>query len=234
MMYHIYVSLGVKKPIMNFKEDVLLLNKSVKAFKKFQKRYYPKVTEKNDNGEWVFGIQFNQMCSAYLTIIERHKAEYASEALINDMLYVIARDNECSYLLVKTLDYPDWFEVLCRHSVKTDYYNAKWQFAEQMGSYKGESDVKKLLFCFIESGDEYTERMALKSLCEHFPERAEEYAVKFWNRNIYEEDEYQKIMALYALYKIKSPLLKKYIAESYGTGYRYLKEWADKYANELK
>lgn len=95
-----------------------------------------------------------------------------------------------------------------------------------------ESDVIELLFYFIESGDEYTERMALRSLCEHFPQQAEEYAVKFWERTIYSADEYQKIMALYALHKTKSPFLKEYIAKSYETEYVYLKEWADRYANE--
>ena len=138
-----------------------------------------------------------------------------------------------TYLLIKTLQYPQWFEVLCRHSIATDYYNARWQFAEQIGNYKGESDIKNLLFCFIESKDEYTERMALQSLCEHFPEQAESYAVKFWNRNVYKEDEYQKIMALYVLHKINSPLLEEYAAKAYEMEYCYLKEWADKYVNEV-
>lgn len=74
--------------------------------------------------------------------------------------------------------------------------------------------------------------MALQSLCGHFPRQAEAYAVKFWNRKVYAEDEYQKIMALYALHRVKSPLLKEYIAKAYETGYHYLKEWADRYAEE--
>ncbi|MCM1494846.1 MAG: hypothetical protein NC089_03505 [Bacteroides sp.] len=216
---------------MMFQKDVRTLSKCVKAFQKFQKRYYPHITEEHDNGEWEIGIdQWDRMCSAYLKIIENYDAEYAGEALIHDMLYVIARDSECSHLLVETLKYPEWFEVLCRHSVKSDYYNTRWQFAEQLGSYQGTSDIKYLLFQFIESGEEYTERMALQSLCEHFPERVEEYAVKFWERNIYEEDEYQKIMALYALHKIQSPLLNEYIRKSHATDYDYLKGWAEEYA----
>lgn len=218
-----------------FQKDIQSLNKYIKAFQKYQKRYYPHITEENDNGEWEIGIdQWDRMCSAYLKIIENYNAECATEPLVNDMLYVIARDSECSHLLVETLKYPDWFEVLCRHSVKTDYYNARWQFAEQLGKYQGKSNIKNLLFQFIESGDEYTERMALHSLCEHFPERVEEYAVKFWERNIYKEDEYQKIMALYALHKIQSPLLNEYILKSYETDYGYLKGWAEEYAKEAE
>ncbi len=108
-------------------------------------------------------------------------------------LFCYARDNECSHLLIQTLQYPRWFETLCRHSVDTEYYNARCQFAEQIGKYKGESDIKNLLFSFIESGDEYTEGMALQSLCEHFPKQAEEYAVKFWDRN--GGDQFEKLRA---------------------------------------
>lgn len=216
-----------------FEKDVLTLHKRVINFKQFQMRHYPQITEKNDNGEWEIGHrQWEEMNCAYLEIIEKYTTAAASigEELIDDLLYVIARDSECSHLLIQTLQYPQWFETLCRHSITTEYYNARWQFAEQIGNYKGESDIKELLFSFIESGDEYTERMALQSLCEHFPEQAEAYAVKFWNRNIYREDEYQKIMALYALHRINSPLLKKYVAKAYETEYCYLKKWADKYS----
>lgn len=216
-----------------FEDDIDTLHKLVKKFKIFQKQYYPQITEENDNGEWEIEYElWDEMNNAYLAIIEKNEAESMKKSLLDDMLYAIARDNECSNLLIETLNYPRWFEILCRYCIKTNYYNAKWQFAEQLGSYKGESDVIELLFYFIESGDEYTERMALRSLCEHFPQQAEEYALKFWERNIYSADEYQKIMALYVLHKIKSPFLKEYIAKSYETEYVYLKEWADRYANE--
>ena len=210
-----------------------MLHRAVKAFKRFQRRRYPHITEENDNGEWVFGGPFDRLCKAYMAVIEQYDpGTPVPETLIRDMLYVIARDSECSHLLKATLKYPQWFEKLCPYSVNTCYYNVRWQFAEQLGGYHGNSNIKHLLFCFIESGDEYTERMALQSMCEHFPERAEEYAVKFWDRNIYEQDEYQKIMALYVLHRIKSPLLGIYIEKSYQMDYRYLKEWADKYKNE--
>lgn len=217
------------------KHLVVELHKSVEAFKAFQKRYYPQITEENDNGEWEIGLtQWDEMNSAYLKMIESGKPEAITDELLDDMLYVIARDNECSNLLIETLNYPDWFEPLCRRSIHTDYYNAKWQFAEQLGEYKGENDIKELLFSFIESGDEYTERMALWSMCRHFPKKAEEYAVKFWERNIYSADEYQKIMALSVLHQIKSPLLQEYIVRASQTEYRYLKEWAAEYALEAE
>lgn len=216
-----------------FAEDAMILHQQVIKFKQFQQKYYPQITEENDNGEWEIGHrQWEDMNRIYRKIIEQYAPESVAQELIDDMLYIIARDSECSHLLIETLQHPQWFEALRRHSIATDCCNARWQFAEQIGSYKEKSDLKDLLFCFIESGEEYTERMALQSMCEHFPEHAEAYAVKFWNRNIYKEDEYQKIMALYALHRIKSPLLEEYIAKARETNYRYLKEWAEKYANE--
>ncbi len=35
-----------------FNNDVYRLHRVVEKFKKYQKRYYPYITEENDNGEW--------------------------------------------------------------------------------------------------------------------------------------------------------------------------------------
>lgn len=107
------------------KGDKKALHRAVKAFKRFQKRHCPHITEENDNGEWVFGGPFDRICKAYLSIIERYNPEkvLVSEALIRDMLYIIARDSECSHLLKATLKYPKWFEKLCSYSISTCYYN---------------------------------------------------------------------------------------------------------------
>ena len=211
------------------------LHISVETFKAFQKSNYPQVTEENDNGEWEIGLtQWEEMNSVYLKMIKNGKPEAMTDELLDDMLYVIARDNECCDLLTETLNYPDWLELLCIRSIHTNYQNAKWQFAQQLGEYRGESDITELLFCFIESGDEYTERMALWSMCQHFPKQAEEYAVKFWERNIYSADEYQKLMALDVLYQINSPLLQEYIARASQTEYNYLKKRAAVYALEAE
>lgn len=214
------------------KKDIKKLHRSVKAVKKYQRKNYPDITEENDNGEWAFFKEFDKMCSAYLSIVKNYDSQIATKPLINDMLYAIARDNEASIIIKETIKYPTWFELLCKECIGTEYINTQWQFAEQLGNYHSESDAANLLFRFIESGNEYTERMALQSLCEHFPKEAEKYAVKFWNREIYEADEYQKIMALYALNRIKSPLLNEYIAKAYKTDYHYLKQWADEYSGK--
>lgn len=113
------------------------LYSAAERFKKYQKRVFPEMTESNDNGEWVFGCEFDEMCRACLAIIKNVPASYAGDGLIETMPYAIARDNECSYLIKEILHAPEGFAVLCRYSLKTDYQNAIWQFAEQLKDYNG-------------------------------------------------------------------------------------------------
>jgi len=49
-------------------------------------------------------------------------------------------------------------------------------------------------------------------------------AIDFWNRNKFENDEYQKIMVLHVLYKINSPKLKYYLDLAEQSEYKWLKE----------
>ena len=58
------------------------------------------------------------------------------------------------------------------------------------------------------------------------PEKAEEYAIRFWNRGKYPEgsyeDEYQKIMALHVLYTIGSDKLNEYREKAFVLPYKWL------------
>lgn len=198
------------------------LHRAIAVFKTYQQEIFPDITEENDNGEWVFGDEFNDMKKAYLGVIKNIPYTHAADLLLDELLYAIARDNECSSLISETLHYPGWFALLCQSSIQTNYINAKWQFAEYLRDYRGEKNIKDLIFHFLAAENEYTERMALQSLPEIYPEQVEKYAVHFWNRQKYDADEYQKMMALYALHRVKSPLLEHYLIEAEKTDYKYL------------
>lgn len=119
----------------------------------------------HDNGEWEYGLsEFDEMCNIILEIIENISYEEASDQMIDDMLFGIARDNECSRIVCELLKYPEWYSLLCRKSLETDYINAKWQFAETLKNYNGSDGLYELIFEFLNVDDEYTERLALKSL----------------------------------------------------------------------
>ena len=142
-------------------------------------------------------------------------------------MYVIARDNEGSLLLTELEKHNEWFSLLCRCSLKTDYTNAKWQFAEHLSNYRGDDDLQKLIYDFLVVENEYTERMALIALADIDPEEAEKYAIAFWERKKFQnneyQDEYQKIATLHVLYRIHSSKLNFYLEKAEQSNYKYLK-----------
>ena len=200
------------------------LHTKVQMFKKWAETNFPDKTEDNDNGEWCFCSEFDDMYYAAVDLIQNYPASAATESITRDLLYAIARDNESELIAQMTERYDDWFSLLCRESLRSPYTNAKWQFASRLGNYGGNYALHELIFEFLSTGDEYTERMALRSLASVYPEQAEEYAVKFWNRNIYEHDEYQKIMALHVLYQIRSAHLDEYLEIAERSDYEYLRK----------
>ncbi|WP_295089333.1 hypothetical protein [Ruminococcus sp.] len=199
------------------------LHTKVQSFKKWTEINHPEITEENDNGEWCFCTEFDEMYSAAIDMIQKSSASKANNQIISDLLYVIARDNECGNMIQVLNDYPDWFSLLCKKCLHSPYTNAKWQFAIELKNYREKDDLKDLIYEFLATGDEYTERMALQSLAYIAPNQAEEYAIRFWNREIYEYDEYQKIMVLHVLYHIHSESLNKYLEMAEKTNYTNLK-----------
>lgn len=198
------------------------LHTKVNHFRCWAKTKYPQITEENDNGEWCFCTEFEEMIAEAIAFIEENATEKATQENIDDLLYVIARDNECSTIMTALEQHSEWFSLLCRCSLDTDYINAKWQFVEHLSDYQGEDNLQELVFTFLDIGDEYTERLALKALADIYPEKAEKYAIDFWNRKKY-DDEYQKIMVLHVLYQIHSPKLQLYLEMAEQTNCKYLK-----------
>lgn len=205
------------------------LHKAVSRFKKRADKSYPNWSEQRDNGEWEIDfVEFDDMCNVIFEIIETTSCDEATEQMVDDILFGIARDNECSRIVEVLLKYPEWYGLLCRKVLSTDYINAKWQFAETLKDYNGKDDIKDLIYDFLQVDDEYTQRLALKSLAYIYPDKAEEYAIEFWHRDKYKDNayasEYQKIMVLHVLYIIHSTELEKYLDLADESEYYYLKE----------
>ena len=207
------------------------LYKEMRAFKRWAAKYYPECNEEHDNGEWEDGggrSHFAEMVSAAYKVISDVPSGSASASLIDAMLFAVARDNECENLADELVGHVDWFTLLANASLSSCYINAQWQFAKRVGLVAG---CESLVFSFLGSSDEYTSRMALQTLADVYPSRAEEYAELFWNRGLYEVgsygDEYQKIMALHVLDQIGSDKLGEYVDKALATSYVYLKRNAE-------
>ena len=212
------------------------LHTKVNRFKAWTKENFPAFSEEDDYGEWCFCDEFFEMYDCSMDIIRKLSAGEASEQMIDDLLYVIARDNEREILLQELEKRSEWFALLCQRCLQTGYIAAKWQFAKHLPNCKdhdGFNDFKEIIYDFFKTDDEYTDRMALQALAEIYPEQAERYAVDFWERKKYEYDEYQKIMVLHVLFQIHSPKLPHYLALAEKSEYRYLRENAEEIYGKL-
>ena len=139
------------------------LHRAVAQFVKEADKKYPNWSERNDNGEWGIGLdKFDDMYKVILEIIEYTSCDEATEQMLDDILFGIARDNECSRIIEVLLKYPDWYALLCEKVLFTEYINAKWQFEESLKDYHGKDEIKALIFDFLQVDDEYTQRMATK------------------------------------------------------------------------
>ena len=203
----------------------------VNVFKRWLKTNYPEMTEYFDYGKWYFCDEFEEMISSALQLIEKYPTDKANEQIVDDLLYVLARDDECGFIIEALKKYGDWFLLLCRSSLKTDYRNAKLQFAEHIRYCQADDDLVNLIFDFIAAEDEGIEVLALQSLGVIDPEKAEKCAIDLWIESEY-EDEYGFIdigmlISLEALNQIHSPKLKDYLEIAKQSGNIFLEVYAE-------
>lgn len=98
------------------------LHRAVAQFVKEADKKYPNWSERNDNGEWGIGLdKFDDMYKVILEIIEYTSYDEATEQMLDDILFGIARDNECSRIIEVLLKYPDWYALLCEKVLFTEY-----------------------------------------------------------------------------------------------------------------
>ena len=145
----------------------------------------------------------------------------------NNLLYIIARDNETEYL-ASILD-NNFLSILTEQSIAKGQRDDKWQLEVQL--YKLEDRQKALRFLenLVNDDEEYVNRRALMEFAKLNSEKVEFYAEKFWNKDKYGDmEEYQKIAVLHSLHTINSNLLDNYIDLAKQSGQKYLIAFAEK------
>lgn len=211
-----------------------MLNKEVKIYKEWVYKYYSEMTEDTDNGEYL-GPSFYRMRETAISFVKNVEVKDITETDLESILYCIARDNECEYLADFISTYKELFKYLIGRCIDSIYTAAKWQLVKRLPVYKDDRSITDWVFKYIDIDDEYTQRMSLSALGEIDHKKAEQYAIEFWERDKYKGDtyaeEYQKIMVLSVLHKIKSDKLSEYIEAARQLDFVYLKKNADKIAN---
>ena len=167
-------------------------------------------------GEWEFYYSnWENLYSAFIEFIENLSIDNLLTKEIEDLIYVIGRDNEAERLIDFLSEKDDLFLLLASSAITVDDADARWQFAHYLGEIKyGKADAERLLLKFFQDPNDYVSRRALMELANMGSSCTEEFCAKAWETN----EEYQRIFVLYSLNKIKSSELESYISKAYDDG----------------
>ena len=207
-----------------------LLEQAIK-FHQWQEATYPGKTSEELGGEWEVDYPYwNDTYSAFCHVLTQMDAETADSVLLDEMVYLIARDNEAEGFIQETTSHPQWFERLCRRAAASNESEAKWQFAAYLPKCPCSQEVKDMILDFAKDPNEYVSRRALLAMPALRPDCVEQFAPLFWERNCYslELQEYQRIAVLVSLDAIHSGLLPQYLEQAKQDGRRYLLEHAER------
>ena len=205
-----------------------LLEQAIK-FHQWQEATYPGKTSEELGGEWEVDYPYwNDTYSDFCHVLTQMDAETADSVLLDEMVYLIARDNEAEGFIQETTSHPQWFECLCRRAAASNESEAKWQFAAYLPECSCSQEVRDIILDFAKDPNEYVSRRALLAMPALRPDCVEQFAPLFWERNCYslELQEYQRIAVLVSLDAIHSGLLPQYLEQAKQDGRRYLLEHA--------
>ena len=212
------------------------LLEQVGKFHQWQEITYPGKTTEEIGGAWEVDYPaWNDIFDAFCHVLTQMDAETADSVLLDEMVYLIARDNEAEGFIQETTSHPQWFERLCRRAAASNESEAKWQFAAYLSECPCSQEVKDMILDFAKDPNEYVSRRALLAMPALRPDCVEQFAPLFWERNCYSPElpEYQRIAVLVSLDAIHSDLLPQYLEQAKQDGRRYLLEHAKRIEGEL-
>lgn len=133
--------------------------------------------------------------------------------LEQDMLYVLARDNQREELLERLIQFPRALQRLAFAGVNYPDYEARWQLAHGVGQVEASPAACETLLCHWATRDkeEYVRRRALLALSYRPYASAEPLALAAWSSG----HKYQRIAALAVLERIQSPHLPRILEEAH-------------------
>ena len=205
------------------------LLEQARKFHQWQEITYPGKTTEEIGGEWEVDYPaWNDIFDAFCHVLTQMDAETADSVLLDEMVYLLARDNEAEGFIQETTSQPKWFECLCRRAAASNENEAKWQFAAYLPECPCSQEVKDMILDFAKDPNEYLSRRALLAMPVLRPDCVEQFAPLFWECSCYspELQEYQRIAVLVSLDAIHSDLLPQYLERAKQDGRSYLLEHA--------
>jgi len=161
--------------------------------------------------------------SAATAFLDSSEPQRWDRPVVEQLLYILARDNETEDLMRELAKRPDHLLVLAEAGTDTTERDARWQLAAALGCVEAdESEVIPLLETYAADGDEYVSRRALIVLGQRKAPVAEGLAQRAWDTG----DEYQRMAALGVFHDLGSPLLPSYLDLAEQDGRQYLAGFA--------
>lgn len=137
----------------------------------------------------------------------------------DDVLYAVARDNECENFIDRISEDTAVLISLAHRAIKSDETQAKWQIAEYLGRLVELEIAEPILRSLADDADEYVRRRALHALSILGSQETEKLAAKAWASG----QLYQRIGALHALSNIGSSQLEHFLNLAEKDGRNHLK-----------
>ncbi len=182
------------------------------------KKWASQIPAEKRIGEWECnydGDQWSILVRLFEEFISHSDFNLWETSTIEQILYIIARDNETEYLSSCIAKQDELLLFLAEKALEIGEPDAKWQLAVKLQGNTNSAKASALLETYVEDEDEYVNRRALMALASLHSDKAEYYCQIAWDRTEYGEmQEYQRIAVLHTLYSIKSSLLEKYITKA--------------------
>lgn len=155
------------------------------------------------HGEWECDYEhWTRLWSAAMSTIDKHAGQELSPDVAEDLLYVLARDNEAENVRDHLVQTPDVLSALAVYATKSPDPDAKWQIVVSIADAKL-PDAAELIRPFLNDDDEYVRRRSLMAFTLFAPREAEEIAL----HDLAATFEYTRIAALHVLDTVDSPQL---------------------------
>lgn len=206
----------------------------IEHFRAWAGTAFPGLSPAEIGGEWETEyLGWDGITAAFEDALDRRLPEEFTDEVLSQLVYIIARDNECEVLAQMASEREAWFTALCRLSLSLSEPEARWQLAIRLPAMADRTMAGQLLEQFVRDQDEYVSRRAVMVMPALLPDKVEHYASIFWERNCWGElQEYQRMAVLSALADAGSPLLGKYLNMARADGRPYLVRYAEEISSK--
>jgi len=177
-------------------------------------------------GEWEMDYEkWGDLYLATKRIMPNYIDKVPNNKITNDLLYVIARDNEREELRRELINYPKLLRYLAKYGTESTERDARWQIPVTVAEAKL-SDAADIIRPYVSDNDEYVKRRSLMSFAPFSSFEAIKIALLWLD----EDCEYSRIVALDILDSFDSKNIGLYLQRLENDP----SEYVQKKVNEIK